>query len=143
MAERHGNMSVVLQVVVAAFCVLMLGYVVVLVARERLLLKYSLLWLVLCIVLLLVALFPQALFGLSAALGFETPVNFIYFIGFFCLMAIVLSLSVITSRQTMKIKNLTQRIAIVEYESRNEFADDRESHLKYNADAIDEHALCD
>ena len=109
-------MSFILQAVVAVFCVVMLAYVVILVARERLLLKYSLLWLVLCIALLFVALFPQVLFGLSEALGFEAPSNFIFFVGFFCLMAIVLSLSVIASKQTLKIKNLTQRIALIEYE---------------------------
>lgn len=110
-------MSIVLRVFVVLFCVVLFLYVLRLVAREKLLLKYSLLWLALAIILLVFALFPGALFVLAYALGFEAPANFIFFIGLFCLMAITLSLTVIVSKQTLKIKNLTQRIALIEHNS--------------------------
>ncbi|OUN46640.1 hypothetical protein B5G20_06655 [Collinsella sp. An7] len=109
-------MSIVLQVIVIVFCVALTCYVFRLVAKEQLLLKYSLLWLVLAVALLVSAVFPDALFTLSNVLGFETPSNFIFFVGLFCLLAIALSLSVIASKQTIKIKNLTQRIALLEFD---------------------------
>ena len=109
-------MSPVLQISVAVFCVVLVAYVLRLVAKEQLLLKYSLLWVVLAFVLLLCAIFPDAIFRLSSLLGFVTASNFVFFAGLFCLMAIALSLSVIVSKQTLKIKNLTQRIALIEYE---------------------------
>lgn len=109
-------MSFLLQVIVIVFCVLLALYVARLVSREQLLLKYSLLWLVLVVALILSSLFPDALFSISGALGFETPSNFIFFVGLFCLLAIALSLSVIASKQTLKIKNLTQRIALIEFD---------------------------
>ncbi len=105
-----------LQIVVVVFCVLLLLFILRLVAKERLLLKYSLLWLVLGIVLLLMATFPEVLFDMSSALGFETPSNFIFFVGLFCLLSIALSLSVIASKQTLMIKTLTQRLALLEHD---------------------------
>lgn len=109
-------MSVISQVLVIAFCIVLFCYVVHLVARDRLLLKYSLLWFFLAAILLVAALFPNVLFSLSSLLGFEAPSNFIFFLGLFCLMAIALSHSVIVSRQALRIKNLTQRIALLEFE---------------------------
>ncbi|HIR91272.1 MAG TPA: DUF2304 domain-containing protein [Candidatus Limicola stercorigallinarum] len=106
------------QAVSVVFCVLLLLFIVRLVARERLQLKYSLLWLMLGILLLAAALFPDTIFALSERLGFETPSNFIFFVGLFCLLAIALSLSVIVSKQALMIKNLTQRLALVDYELR-------------------------
>lgn len=111
-------MSDVLQLLAIVLCLLFLVYVVRLVAKERLLLKYSLLWLLLAVVVLVVACFPRISYWLSGLLGFITPSNFIFFVGLFCLMAIALSLSVIVSRQTLRIKDLTQRIALLEHELR-------------------------
>ena len=108
-------MSIALRVAVVASCFLLLLFVVRLVARERLLLKYSLLWLALGGVLLISALFPEGVFELSLLFGFENASNFIFFLGLFCLLLISLSLSVIVSKQTVMIKNLTQRIAINEH----------------------------
>ena len=68
--------------------------------------------------LLAAALFPDSIFALSERLGFETPSNFIFFVGLFCLLAIALSLSVIVSKQALMIKNLTQRLALVDHELR-------------------------
>ena len=89
----------VLQIVAIILCVAFFAYVVHLVARERLLLKYSLLWMALTVVIVLCALFPQPLYSISSFLGFETPSNFIFFIGLFFLLAISLSLSSIASKQ--------------------------------------------
>lgn len=111
-------MSFAVQAVAVVFCLLLLAFIVRLVAKERLQLKYSLLWLVLGVLLLVASLFPDALFGISALFGFETPSNFIFFVGLFCLLAIALSLSVIVSKQTLMIKNLTQRIALLDHEVR-------------------------
>lgn len=107
-------MSVALRVFVVVFCVLLLTYVCHLVSREKLLLKYSLLWLALGVALFIAALFPKGLFELSTLFGFENASNFIFFLGLFILLLISLSLSVIVSKQTIMIKNLTQRIAIDE-----------------------------
>lgn len=109
-------MSLVLQIVMILGCLMLLGYVIRLVKRGRLLLRYSLLWLALAVVVIVCAVFPSISFGLAYALGFVAPSNFIFFAGFFFLLLISLSLSSIASKQALSIKNLVQRLALVEKE---------------------------
>ena len=110
------KMSSVLRVSVVVACLILLAYVVYLVRRERLQLKYSLLWLAMAVVLLMVSVFPEPLFLLSGLFGFATASNFIFVAGFVFLLAICLTLTSIVSKQAVSIKNLTQRIAILENE---------------------------
>lgn len=119
-------MDSVIQVFISVMCVALFIYVVYLVSRERLLLKYSLLWLLLSIVILICAVFPRPLYSLASGLGFTLTSNFVFLLGLFFLMLIGLSLSVIVSKQTTSIKNLTQRLAIVEEELLNQ----RKSNLR-------------
>jgi hypothetical protein len=86
------------------------------VARERLLLRYSLLWLALAAVVLVVAIFPGVVVALGGFFGFEIASNFIFFIGLFLLMAIALSLSMVASKSTVRIVNLIQQQALLETE---------------------------
>ena len=103
----------IMQIFIIAICFIFVVYIVYLIKRKKLLLKYSLLWLALSVVAGLCALFPGPLFSLAQLLGFETASNFIFVIGFFFLLAICLSLSVIASRQTEYIKTLVQDLAIL------------------------------
>ena len=109
-------MPIVLRVTIIAACAMLFIYVVYLVRRERLQLKYSLLWLVMALILLLVSLFPEPLFTLAGLFGFAASSNFAA--GFVFLLVICLSLTSIVSKQALSIKNLTQRIAILEDEAR-------------------------
>lgn len=106
-----------LRIVVIAVCLTFLAAVALQVRRGRLLLRYSLLWMALAVVAMLGALFPEIIFRLSDLVGFETPSNFILFVGLFFLMAVCLSLSVIVSKQALRIKSLVQEMAIMENES--------------------------
>ena len=108
-------MSIALRLVVVLFCAILLLFVFRLVAREKLMLKYSLLWLFLVVAVMLCAIYPNGIFAIAKIFGFANPSNFIFFLGLFCLLAISLSLSVIVSKQTMRIKNLTQRLALLEH----------------------------
>lgn len=119
-------MSIILQTVIVIVCVLMLAYVFYLIANERLLLKYSLLWLILAIVVLISALFPNIVFRISNIFGFVTASNFIIVVGIFCTLALSLSLSVIVSKQSIMIKNLVQRLAIDEHDM-SQFCTERKS----------------
>ena len=109
-------MPLSLRVSIVAACVLLVVYMLRFVIRGKLLLRYSLLWMMLAAVLLVCAVFPQPLSVLSAFFGFATLSNFIYVVGFVFVLLIVFSLSVIVSKQTVAIKNLTQKIALLEKE---------------------------
>lgn len=114
----------ILQIVAAIVSALFAIAVCIQVSRGRLLLRYSLIWLIAAVITALAAIFPLPIFALSSALGFTIPLNFILFVAVFFLLVICLSLSVIVSRQQIKIKNLAQRIALLDgkADQGNEFA---------------------
>ena len=93
-----------------------LVYVLRLVSKGRLLLKYSLLWILLCTVALICDAWPQLVYFISDSIGFVTPSNFIFLCAIVLLLAICLSLSVAVSRHVIAVKNLTQRVAILDKE---------------------------
>ena len=108
-------MTIMLRLSVMVICVIFALYITHLVSKGKLLLKYSLLWLLLALIMLLCAAFPNGVVFLAHIFGFEMTANFIYFIGMFCLMVIALSLTVIVSKQAKRINVLVQRLALVEY----------------------------
>ena len=110
-------MNFIIRLLLGALSVAFLVYVLHLVAKGKLLLKYSLLWLVLCLAMLICALFPGVVYVLSDFTGIVAPSNLVFLVGIVILLAISLSLSVIVSKQALSIKNLTQRIAILEKET--------------------------
>ena len=109
-------MSISLQVSLVAVSIVLLVIVLRLIASGRLQLRYALLWLVLGAAIVFCSLFPDVLFSLNHIFGFEAPSNLVFAIGLFFLLLIVLTLSVVLSRQAVSIKNLTQRIALLEHE---------------------------
>lgn len=77
-------------------------------------LKYSLLWLFSGILLLVIALFPELLAWFTDLVGIQTPTNALFAVVLFCILLILISLTAIVSRQTDRIKNLTQSLALLE-----------------------------
>lgn len=102
-----------LRIAVIIACVVFLIAVSRQVARGKLLLKYSLLWITFAAASILASLFPQPVFVVASTLGFEAPSNFIFLVGLFFLLAICLSLSIIVSKQTLRIKALVQEHALI------------------------------
>lgn len=100
----------------AIFGVVLFIYIIRLVTKKKLLLSYSLLWLLLSILVILFSLFPQPIYFLTELLGIELPSNFVFIIAIACLLAISLSLSIIASKQTAYSKTLIQEVAILKKE---------------------------
>lgn len=109
-------MSQVLQYLCIALSLSLLIYITLLVKRDRLQLRYSLLWLFLAVSVFVCSLAPSMLFEVSQFFGFATPSNFIFFCASLVLLLISLNLSSIVSKQMISIKNLTQKIALLEHE---------------------------
>lgn len=91
----------------------------VLLKKKRLLLKYSLLWILSGILMLVFAAFPQLLHDLARMVGIYDPVNALFAILFFCVIILLVSLTSIVSAQNEKIKRLVQQQAILEEELRD------------------------
>lgn len=110
------DVTIVLRLLIAVVFVSFLLCVIRLVSRDKLLLKYSLLWILLSVVILVCDAFPEIMYWASDVLGFISPSNFIFLVAIALLLAIALSLSVAVSRATLANKNLTQRLALLEKE---------------------------
>lgn len=82
--------------------------------KQRLLLKYTLLWVLFGLSMLLLAVFPQVLLLLSQLIGIDLASNALFFLLFAFLILLVLSLTVICSGLNEKSRKLIQQIAILD-----------------------------
>lgn len=82
--------------------------------NRALTLKYTLLWILAGIVMLIMTLFPHLLFRLTDILGIQSGMNGLYIVCIAFIIAILMALTSIVSKQKNKIKTLTQEIAILE-----------------------------
>lgn len=104
----------VLQIIAVLACLVFMALVCIQVSKGRLLLRYSLLWLTLALVTMLLSIFPEPVFLVAGLFGFALPSNFLFFVALFFLLAICLSLSVVVSKQAVRMKNLVQNQALLE-----------------------------
>lgn len=107
-------MYLLYNVVFPILCLLFMTYVIWLVSKGRLSLKYSLLWLALSIAMLLICLFSKQVGDFTYLLGFKVFSNFVFVVGLCFLLIVTLALSSIASKQAVAIKTLTQRLALAE-----------------------------
>lgn len=107
-------MSDILRACLVLGVVIYMTFIVILLRKRKLNLKYSLLWMLSAVVLLLLAVFPQIAVFVSKLLGIQYAVNSIYLIIVFFMLLLLISLSSIVSRQHREIKTLIQHVAIIE-----------------------------
>lgn len=124
-------MTTALRIFIVVLDVLGLLYILQLVRKNKLDLKYALSWFVVSIFVLLMALFPSLMEKLAEFLGIASPVNMIFFLGFIFSLAIILILTVALSINAGSVKRLNQKIAmldkrILELEEREKQGDKNE-----------------
>lgn len=88
--------------------------ILILMRRGRMSLKYSLIWFLSGVVLLVCALFPQIIRFFTRLIGVYSDVNAVFFVGVCFLLLIILSLTSIVSGQSERIRMLVQTQAILE-----------------------------
>jgi len=81
---------------------------------KYLVLKYSLLWIVLGIIFGLLILIPDILNLVVMVLGMQLGANALFLLGIGVTLIIVMSLTIIVSKQTEKIRELVQDNAMLE-----------------------------
>ena len=90
------------------------GFIVYLLRKKRLYIKYALAWLLTVVTLVLLALFPEAVRGMAYFFGLKTPVNFIYVVEGAFVLCILLICTVIMSHMNSRIVRLIQVQGILE-----------------------------
>ncbi len=82
--------------------------------------KSSIAWLILPIVFLIFALFPEPIAAFSRWLGFETLANFIFVIVIALLIVICFFLTITISHQQDQITKLIQEVSLLRHEKKND-----------------------
>ena len=75
--------------------------------------KYAALWLIVGVIMIVLALFPNLLDALSRLVGIETPVNLLFLLAIIMLMGISLHLTLAISKITDDMRTLAEEVAIM------------------------------
>ena len=123
-----------------AFAVVVLVLIVSLLLRRQLREKYAILWIIIGVALLVLALFPQLLLGLSDLLGVEVPSNLIFALSIVLLVGVALHLSWELSLAEDEVRRVAEEVAILradvdELRGRPVGSADRRSDAKVAGDA--------
>jgi len=94
--------------------VVFLVMMIELIRKNRVTLKYALLWLFSGLVLLVLAIFPQVLNWVAGLIGVYSPVNALFAILLCCGLVLMISFSVIVSGNKKAVVRLTQKISLLE-----------------------------
>ena len=94
--------------------VVFLVMMIELIRKNRVTLKYALLWLFSGLVLLVLAIFPQVLNWVARLIGVYSPVNALFAILLCCGLLLMISFSVIVSGNKKAVVRLTQKISLLE-----------------------------
>ena len=105
-------MNTRLQIIIAVMIVAALVYLIYMVRTRALQLRYALSWMVVGVIVLILDIFPPLINVLSSLLGIARPINMLFFFGIIFALALIFVLTVAISRNSIRIKQLTQEIAL-------------------------------
>lgn len=102
-----------IQLVALVFILLLFILVTYYVKKNKISVKYSIVWYLCMVILALFTIFPNILGYVTNLVGIEVSSNFIFAFMIGVLFIITLSLTIIVSEQQEKIKQLVQEISIL------------------------------
>jgi hypothetical protein len=111
----HGGetMNARLQIIMITASILFLCYIVLMLRNRKIELKYVLVWLFAGICLLTAAIFPGLVRLISRLLNIVEPVNTLFLLVIFFILLILFTLTIALSRNSLRVKTLTQEIGII------------------------------
>ncbi len=109
-------MDIKLQIFIIISCILYLVFIINMIRKEKLDLRYALVWILVDIAIIILCVFPKIIDFIAGLIGIATPVNMVFFFGIVFQIIIVFSLTREQSQNAKKIKELAQRIALLENE---------------------------
>ena len=91
-------------------------YMIIKMKMKRSDIRFILPWMFLDILMCIVTAFPAILTSLCGFFGIETPSNMMFFFGMIFLVMIIFSMTLQISRLNEQIRDLSQRLALKEYD---------------------------
>lgn len=123
------TLRITLCIAVICYFILILYYL-----KKRVIdLKYTLLWLIAGVIMGFMIFSPELLVWFVKLLGIESNMNGLYMLCFAFILAILMSLTSIVSRQSFKIRILLQEIAMMEKRIRELEKENQETLIKENS----------
>lgn len=107
-------MSAKLKVVSILFILLLSIIITIFVNKDKISIKYSIVWYLSLLVLLLFIVFPGLIEWFTNLFGIQLASNFVFTMLIALLIVICISLTIIVSTQKEQIRILTQEISIIE-----------------------------
>lgn len=111
-------MSLTTQIFFILTAVLLLGFILYLLSKGTLSVKYSLLWLACGAVLLLFAVCPYLVYVIRDVLDMEMPSNVVFLLIDGFMLLLLISLSIAISQLSEKCRRQAQSIALLEHRVR-------------------------
>lgn len=108
------DMELVLRIVLIAGSLGLFSFILYLMKKGKLEVKYSIIWMAFSATMILFACFPYIVLVLGDILRVYNPVNFIFLTQIIFILLILLSVSAVISGFSRKIKQLAQANAVLE-----------------------------
>lgn len=106
-----------------ATVIIYLIVIIQLLKKNKLELKYTLLWLIAALILIVVTILPGTVYYISELLGIVTPINSALVLAGMFVITILIVLTSIVSELNKTVRVLTQKIAILEKQIREELGE--------------------
>ena len=116
-------MSLVFKIILVVTSVLACVYALRKIRKSQLRIEDALFWIVISVMLVIVSVFPGLAEFFTKLIGMEAPSNFIFLVMIFLLLVKTFSLSIKVSQTEERIKNLVQKLAIINNETEKEIDD--------------------
>lgn len=113
-------MNIRIQILIFIVVLIALLIIVNMIRTKKLELKYALSWLFVGCGILILDLCPSLVSSIAGLCGVVVPINMLFFLGFCFSLIIIFTLTVTISRMSIKLKDLTQEIALFENERKKE-----------------------
>ena len=112
-------MSLKLQIILICAFTLVFFWLISRMRKNKVDVRFIIPWLILDIVLIILTIFPPILKGISALLGIYSVMNLLFFCGFCLSLMVIFTLTTAVSKTANEVKRLSQRIAIMEKEAKD------------------------
>lgn len=106
-------MSLKLQLIIGIAAILCVLEVCNMVRKNKLDLRYGLIWIIVGVCIAILDFCPQLLGAITRFMGIELPINMLFFLGFCFSLIIIFGLTKTVSELSYKVKNLTQEMALL------------------------------
>lgn len=113
-------MSLRIQIIIAVAIVIAFLGLTAMIKKEKIEIKYALIWYLLGVVVMIFDLFPGLLDTVSSFMGVELAVNMLFFLGFCFALVIIFILTVWVSSLSHQVKRLTQELALLDKRTQEE-----------------------